>query len=58
MLAPFKTLQNEVLRVTSNVLPLGLMKLNVLLADVLVDFLDVSAIEWSKSREKLVRNNT
>jgi len=49
VLAPLETLQNKVLRVTCNVLPLGLKELNILLADVLVDFLDVSAVEWSQA---------
>jgi hypothetical protein len=39
-------------------LPLGLLELDVLLADILVDFLDVSAIEWSQARKKLEGDDT
>ena len=54
MLAPFEALQDEIFCVTCNVLPLRLGKFDILLADILVNFLDISAIEWSQTRKKLV----
>ena len=58
MLVPFKTLEDKVLCITCDILPLGLSKFDDLLADILIDFLNVSSVEWSKAREKLVSDDS
>lgn len=57
MLVPFKTLEDKVLCITCDILPLGLGELDVLLADILIDFLNISSVEWCKAREKLVSDD-
>ena len=46
-----KALQDEVLGVARDILPSWLMEFHIFLADVLIDFLDISAVKRSEARK-------